>query len=73
MNLCIIIFPVALKMVQVWGKKALEQEVRTEQGAPVSTKKVSDRPATSGCTLGSTPMMVICDGWADWSGLLQSC
>ena len=31
---------------------------------PVSTKKFSDPPATSSCTLGSNPMMVICDRWA---------
>ena len=29
-NLFVIVFPVAPKMVQVWEKKALEQEVRTE-------------------------------------------
>ena len=41
--------------------------------APVSTKKFSDLPATSSCTLGSSPVMVICDMQAGWSGPLQSC
>ena len=38
----------------------------------MSTKKFSDLPATSSCTLGSSPVMVICDRWAGWSGPLQS-
>ena len=38
----------------------------------MSTKKFSDLPATSSCTLGSSPMMVICDRQAGWSGPLQS-
>ena len=29
-NLFVIVFPVALKMVQVWGEKAVKLEVRTE-------------------------------------------
>ena len=41
--------------------------------APVSTKKFSDLSASSNCALGSIPMVVICDRWPDWSGLLQSC
>ena len=59
-------------MVQVW-EKALEKEVRTEQVALVSNKKFSDLPATSSCTLGSSPAMVICDRKPGWSGPLQSC
>ena len=66
MNLFVIVFPVAPEMVQVWEEKFPEQKVRT-------TKKFSDLPATSNCTLGSSPMMVICDRWAGWSELLQSC
>ena len=30
MNLFVIVFPVALKMVQVWGEKAVKLEVRKE-------------------------------------------
>ena len=33
-NLFLIIFPVATKLVQVWEEKALEQEVRTELVVP---------------------------------------
>jgi len=29
-SIFVIVFPVAPKMVQIWGEKALEQEVRTE-------------------------------------------
>ena len=29
-NLFVIVFPVAPKMVQVWGEKALEQEIKIE-------------------------------------------
>ena len=38
----------------------------------VSTKKFSDLPATSSCTLGSSRVMVVCDRRAGWSGPLQS-
>ena len=72
MNLFIIVFLVALQMVQVWEEKAPDQEVRTEYVAPVSTKKFSGLPATSSCTLGSSPVMVICDRQAGWSRLFQS-
>ena len=72
MNLFIIVFTAAPKMVQVREEKAPEQEVKAEYVAPMSTKKFSGLPATSSCTLGSSPMMVICDRWAGWSGLLQS-
>ena len=41
--------------------------------ALVSTKKFSDLAATSSCTLGSSPVMVICDRQAGWRGPLQSC
>ena len=42
-------------------------------GTPVSTKKFLDIPATSSCTLGSSPVMVICDTarQAGWSGPLS--
>ena len=73
MNLFLIAFPIAPKMVQVWEEKAQEKEVRTEYVAPVSAKKFSDLPATSSCTLGSSSTMVICDRQAGWSGGLQSC
>ena len=39
----------------------------------MSTKKFLELPVTSSCTLGSSPVMVICDWWVGWSGLLQSC
>ena len=42
-------------------------------GSPMSTKKFSDLPATSSCTLGSSPMMIICDRQAGWSSPIQSC
>ena len=61
MNLFLIIFPVATKLVQVWEEKALEQEVRTELVVPVSNKKFSDLPATFSYSLGSSPVMVIYD------------
>ena len=67
MNLFLIIFPVATKLVQVWEEKALEQEVRTELVVPVSNKKFSDLPAASTCTLGSSPMMAIQAGWLEWA------
>ena len=73
MNLFVIVFPVAPTIVQVWEEKALESEVRTEKVVPVSTKKFSDLPATSSCTLGYSPMMVICDRLTGWSSPLQSC
>ena len=38
----------------------------------MSTKKFLDPPATSSCTLDSSPMMVICDRRAGWSEPLQS-
>ena len=38
----------------------------------MSSKKFSDLPATSSHTLGSSPVMVICDRRAGWSGLFQS-
>ena len=38
----------------------------------MSTKKFSDLPGTSSCTLGSSPVMVICARRAGWSGPLQS-
>ena len=69
MNLFVIDFPVALKMVQAWWENALEPELRTEV-APVSTKKFSE---ISSCTLGSGPVMLTCDRWAGWSSTLQSC
>ena len=34
----------------------------------VSTKKFLDLPAASSCTLGSSPMMIICARQAGWSG-----
>ena len=70
-NLFVVVFPVACKMVWVWEEKAPEEEVRTEQVAPVSTKKFSDLPATSRCTLDSSPVMIICDGRAGLSWPLQ--
>ena len=42
-------------------------------GSPCVNKKFSDVPATSSCTLGSSPVMVICDRRDGWSRLLQSC
>ena len=72
MNLSVTVFPVAPKMVQFREEKAPEQEVKAEYVAPMSTKKFSGLPATSSCTLGSSPMMVICDRWADWSRPLQA-
>ena len=33
----------------------------------MSTEKFSDLPATSSCTLGSSPVMIICDRRAGWS------
>ena len=72
MNLFVIVFLVAPQMVQVWEEKAPDQEVRTEYVAPVSTQKFSGLPATSSCTLGSSPMMVICDRRTGWSRLFQS-
>ena len=38
----------------------------------MSARKFLELPATSSCTLGSSPVMVICDRWAGWSGPLQS-
>ena len=34
----------------------------------MSTKKFSDLPATCSCTLGSSPVMVLCARQAGWSG-----
>ena len=72
-NLLVVVFPVAPKMVQVWKEKGPEYEIKTEQVATVSTNKLLDLPATSSCTLGSSPVMVICDRQAGWIGQLQSC
>ena len=36
-NLLVVAFPVAPKMVQVWEEKAPEEEIKTEEVAPVST------------------------------------
>ena len=41
--------------------------------ATMSIKKFSDLPATFNCTLGSSPVMVICYRLAGWSGPLHSC
>ena len=53
LNILVIIFPIAPKMVQVWEEKAPEQEVRTEQVDPVSTMKFSGLLATFSFTLGN--------------------
>ena len=71
MNLFVIVFLVAPQMVQVWEEMAPDQEVRTEYVASESTKKFSGLPATSSYTLGSSPVMVICDRQAGWSGPLE--
>ena len=49
--------------------KLLESDRMIER----KSEKFSDLPATSSCTLGSSPMMVICERRAGWSGPLQSC
>ena len=41
--------------------------------ACVNQEKLLDLPATCSCTLGFSPIMVICDRLAGCSGLLQSC
>jgi hypothetical protein len=48
MNLFVIVFPVAPKMVQVWEEKFPEQKVRT-------TKKFSDLPAYPVAPLAPAP------------------
>ena len=60
-------FSCSTQKVQVGGEKALEQEVKTEYVVPVSTKLFSDLPARFSYILGSSPVMVICSRWVDWS------
>ena len=72
-----VVLSVAPKIVQVWGEKAPEEKAPEEKAttqyvAPMSTKKFLDLPATSICTLGSSPMF-ICDRRAGMIGPLQSC
>ena len=73
MNLFVIVFPIAPTNGTVLGEEGSGVGGQGRVGVPVSTKNFSDLPATSSCTLGYSPMMVICDRWADWSSPLQSC
>ena len=42
-------------------------------GSPCVNQEILGPTCQSSCTLGSSPVMVICDRQAGWSGPLQSC
>lgn len=55
-------------MVHVLEEEGPEKGVKAEEVAPVSSRKTVGLLVTSICTLGSSPVMWILEGGADWRG-----